>query len=70
MKLKRLYCIVKTRHLYGAKTKKTRLTIDNGNEYLLLDHADAVAHVNKLTAESCYLGYNEHSAATFSIVAY
>jgi len=74
MRTRRQYCIVKTRHLYGAwggtpRTEKTRLTIDNGNEYLTMEHADAVKHVKKLNEESCYLGHNEHSPATFSIVA-
>lgn len=66
----RTYCIVKTRHLYGfgPKTKKNRLTIDNGNEYLTLSHAEAVAEAKKRNEESCYLGYQEHMPATYSVV--
>lgn len=67
-KTPRTYCIVKTRHLYGPKTEKTRLLTDNGNDYLVLSHAEAVAEAKKRNEESCYLGNNEHSPATYSVV--
>jgi hypothetical protein len=68
MKTPRTYCIVKTRHLYGGRTEKSRLLIDNGSEYLVLNHAEAVDFAKKRNEESCYLGHSEHSPATYSIV--
>ena len=67
-KTPRTYCVLKTRHLYGPKTEKSRLLIDNGNEYLVLSHAAATAEAKNRNAESCYLGQNEHSPATYSVV--
>jgi hypothetical protein len=68
MKTPSTYCIVKTRHLYGPRVEKARLLIDNGNEYLVLSHAEAVAESKRRNEESSFLGYNEHGPATYSVV--
>jgi len=68
MKTPSTYCIVKTRHLYGPKVVKSRLLIDNTDEYLVMSYAESVGFAKKLNEESCYLGHNEHSPATYTVV--
>jgi len=57
-----------TRYFYGPKTKKTRLLRDGGNEYWSGTRAEARELISKLDREEWWLGYNEYSRPTYTVV--